>query len=70
MSDLSTRSMERILKKTGAKRVSDKASAELKNVLEKTAETIAKKAWKLAQHAKRRTILDEDIKLASETKTF
>ena len=66
MTDLSIRSMERILKKAGAKRVSENASKELRKHLEKEAEKISKKAWKLAVHAKRRTVLKEDVKLATE----
>ncbi len=56
--------MEKILKKAGAERVSDKAKEALKNVLEEEAEEIAESAIRLALHAKRKTIRVEDIKLA------
>ena len=56
--------MEKILKKAGAERVSDKAKEALKNVLEEEAEEIAESAIRLANHAKRKTIRAEDIKLA------
>ena len=66
MSELSLRSMERILKKSGAKRVSQEASKELRKILEKESQKIAKKAWKVAKHSKRRTVLKEDILFALE----
>jgi len=56
--------MEKILKKSGAERVSDKAKAALKNVIEDIAEDIASQAIRLAQHAGRKTIKAGDIKLA------
>lgn len=58
-------SMERILKSAGAKRVSDDASKELVDLVTIRAQEICKKAEKLSKHAGRKTILEEDIKLAS-----
>ena len=56
--------MEKLLKQGGAERVSDKAKAALKNVLEEIAHDIAVKSIKLAEHAGRKTVKPEDIKLA------
>ena len=56
--------MEKILKQGGAERVSDKAKVALKNALEDIANAIAIKSIKLAEHAGRKTIKSEDIKLA------
>lgn len=58
--------MEKILKKSGAERVSDKAKATLKSILEDKAEAIAAQAIKLAHHSGRKTIKAEDIKLAAK----
>lgn len=57
--------MEKILKKSGAERVSDKAKAALKDVVEEKAELIAAQAVKLAIHAGRKTVKSGDIKLAA-----
>ncbi len=57
-------SVKKMLKKLGAERVSDGAAAEMAEVVEKYAYAIAKKAVKLAAHAKRKTIKKEDIDLA------
>ncbi len=58
--------MEKILKKSGAERVSDKAKAALKDVVEEKAEEIAAQAVKLAMHAGRKTVKAGDIKLAAK----
>ncbi len=58
--------MEKIIKKVGGAdvRVSDKAKAALKDVVEERAEEIAEKAWRLATHAGRKTVKEEDVRLA------
>jgi DNA-binding protein len=56
--------MEKMLKQGGAERVSDKAKVALKNALEEIASEISVKAIKLANHAGRKTVKSEDIKLA------
>ena len=58
--------MEKILKMSGAERVSDKAKGALKNVIEDIAEEIAENAVKLAVHAGRKTIKAGDVKLAAK----
>ena len=59
--------MEKILKHVDSTiRVSDKAKAALKSVIEEEAEKIAVNAVRLAQHAGRKTIKAEDIKLAAK----
>lgn len=55
---------ERIFKKAGAKRVSQSALDEMAKVMEDQLYRIAKDAALLAKHAGRKTILDEDIRLA------
>jgi len=56
--------MEKILKNSGAERVSDKAKAALKDVVEDIAIKIAENAVKLSVHAGRKTVKAGDIKLA------
>jgi histone H3/H4 len=59
--------MEKILKQCGADRVSDKAKAALKDVVEDIAEEIATNSVKLAMHAGRKTVKSGDVKLAAKS---
>lgn len=54
----------RILADAGAERISDKAAETLADMLNSFAYSVAKKAVKLAKHAKRKTVSDADVKLA------
>jgi histone H3/H4 len=56
--------LERILKKAGAKRVSDEALKEFASILEDKLTKIATEAALLAKHAGRKTITDEDVRAA------
>ena len=55
---------ERILKKSGARRVSQGALEEFAKVMEEKLTEIAKEAAMLAKHAGRKTIIEEDIRMA------
>lgn len=55
---------ERILKKAGAKRVSQEAAKEFATVMEEKMFKLAQEASVLAKHAGRKTIIAEDIRLA------
>ena len=59
--------MYRILKKSGAERVSDESVDELRRIIEQVAIEVAKSAVDLAKHAGRKTVKSEDVKLASKT---
>ncbi|MBS3112510.1 NFYB/HAP3 family transcription factor subunit [Candidatus Woesearchaeota archaeon] len=54
---------ERILKKAGARRVSDEAKKAFSEVLEQLAEEISKKAVDIANNCGRKTINGTDIKM-------
>ena len=56
-------SMERLLRDYTGLRISEGAKAALKVEMERYAEFIGEKAARLAQHAGRKTIKEEDIKL-------
>jgi histone H3/H4 len=62
---ISLAAMEKLLKKAGADRVSDPAKEALRAVLEEKALKIGTDAFRFAQHSGRKTIKEEDIKLAS-----
>ena len=66
-SELGLSAMYRILKKSGAQRVSDESAVELRRVIEEIAEAIAKNAVAMSNHAGRKTVKAEDVKLASKT---
>jgi len=55
---------ERILKKAGAKRVSQDALEEMAKVVEENIFKIATEASVLARHAGRKTITEEDVRMA------
>jgi histone H3/H4 len=55
---------KRILKASGAERISESAAMELSETLNAFAYSIAKKAVKLAKHAKRKTVKKADVDLA------
>ena len=65
-SELGLSAMYRILKKAGAKRVSDESADEVRRVIEELADGIAKSAVDMASHAGRKTVKGEDVKLASK----
>jgi len=64
MPELPIAAIERLIRKGGASRVSPQAAAALRDVLEDSANRIAAKAAKLAKHAGRKTVTEEDIRLA------
>lgn len=55
---------ERILKKAGAKRVSQEALEEFAGVMEQKLEQVSAEAVALAKHAGRKTVIDEDVRMA------
>lgn len=59
--------MEKLLKNCGADRVSDEAKAALRDVLEEVGEMTGNQAIRLANHAGRKTVKADDIKLARLT---
>ena len=66
-SELGLSAMYRILKKSGAERVSDESVGELRRIIEDMAVEIAKSAVDMTKHAGRKTVRAEDVKLASKT---
>ena len=64
MSEIQKAPIARIIKDTGAERVSEDAKAELAEYLEEVARDVAIEANNVAKIAKRKTIKPEDIKLA------
>lgn len=64
MSEIPKAPIARIIKDTGAERVSEDAKAELAKYLEEVARDVAIEANNVAKIAKRKTIKPEDIKLA------
>lgn len=64
MGELPLAPFERILKKAGAKRVSKSAMKEFAIVMEEKLLKIASEAAVLAKHAGRKTIIDEDVRIA------
>ena len=64
MSEIPKAPIARIIKDTGAQRVSEDAKAELAEYLEEVARDVAIEANNVAKIAKRKTIKPEDIKLA------
>lgn len=55
---------ERILKKVGAKRVSQDALEEFATIMEEKLTTITKESVSLAKHAGRKTLIGEDVRLS------
>ena len=62
--------MEKLLKKYGAKRVSEDAKEALSESLEEIGKKIGEKASKFADHSGRKTIKSKDIKLAVKESNF
>ena len=58
--------MYRILKKSGAERVSDESADELRRILEEIGVAIAKSAVDMSGHAGRKTVKAEDVRLAAK----
>lgn len=63
-SEFGITAMYRILKKAGASRVSDESAEELRRTVEEIANGIAKSAVDMAEHANRKTVKGEDVKMA------
>lgn len=57
-------SVDKLIRKGGAYRVSEDAARELSTHLEEMATAVAREAITLAEHAGRKTVKREDIKLA------
>jgi histone H3/H4 len=66
MSILALASMDKLLRKSGAQRVSESAKKAMREVLEEYSDHIANKAVQLAKHGGRTTIKAEDIKFAAK----
>jgi len=66
MAILPISAVERLIRSVGAERVSKSAAEALAEILERKGSEISTMAIRLAKHAGRKTITDEDIKLATK----
>jgi len=65
MGELPLAPVDRIIRSQGAKRVSEEATEEFAEVIEEIAGDLAAEAAALAEHADRKTVKAEDVRLAS-----
>ena len=56
--------VDRLMRKAGAGRVSDKGAEKLAQILEEIGEYLAKISFELTEHTGRKTITDKDVELA------
>ena len=56
--------VDRLIRKAGAGRVSDKGAERLAQILEEVGENIARNAYEITENAGRKTITDKDLELA------
>ena len=66
MSDITSMPIKRLLKRAGAKRVSNKAASTLAEFLEEKTKDLAQEANKISKHSGRKTVMKHDIKLAKK----
>jgi histone H3/H4 len=66
MTELSQAAVERIIKKTGAERVSADACETLAELMEEYGTFLAKEAKKMSDHAGRKTMRGADIRMAAD----
>lgn len=66
VTELSRAAIERILKKSGAGRVSADATTALSELMEEYGIFLAREAKKMSDHAGRKTVRGADIKMAAE----
>lgn len=69
-SELGVPAMYRILKKSGASRVSSGSAEELRRITEEAAMAVAAEAVRMARHAKRKTVMAEDVRAAAGSPRF
>ncbi len=62
--ELPLASVDKLIRKAGARRVSEDAARELSAHLEETAIEVAREAITLARHAGRKTVKADDIELS------
>ena len=65
MAELPIAPFKRIVKNVGGSRVSSEAAKELRDAVEEISLDITSRAVRLAEHAGRKTVTEEDIKLAA-----
>lgn len=70
MVEIPLAAVERIMRKAGAERISQNAIVTLAETLEEIGTKISREALELAKHAKRKTVKEEDIGLASRRFIF
>ena len=66
-SELGLSAMYRILKKSGASTIRKDAPDELRRIIEDIATDIAKNAVEMSNHAKRKTVKADDLRLAAKS---
>ena len=66
MPNLPIAPFKRIVKNAGGNRVSQDAAKELRDAIENVSSDIATRASRLAEHAGRKTVTAEDIRLAAK----
>jgi len=64
MADIPLASVERLMRKAGAERVSVEGATALRDILEEIGRGMSEKAARFAKHAGRKTVKAEDVKLA------
>lgn len=65
-SEMTLQPLRKLMKKAGAKRVSDSAAETLGVILEEHAKAILIEAKRLSEHSNRRTVMRRDIKAAKK----
>jgi histone H3/H4 len=65
--EISTAAIERLLKTSGAKRVSEDSKKALQKILKKRIFELSQKASTFSKHAGRKTLKKEDLVIAADT---